>query len=365
MLLTRDEFRTQVFERDSHACVFCGSTESLNAHHIIERRLWPDGGYYLDNGATLCGKDETSCHYKAETTEISVETLRELCGCKKIIPEDMYDDLVYDKWGNVFLENGKRSKGPLFYDESVQKVLSKFLSVFVNYVKYPRTYHLSFSEGVTSDDKMHKDFSCFERKFVVLTKKMDGENFSGYRDYCHARSIDSKSHYTRNYAQTYWFERSYLLPEGWRICAENLYAKHSIGYENLESYLLGFSVWDDLNMCLSWEDTKIWFELLDMKIVEEVYHGIFDEKIIREICKNNDNSVNEGYVLRLAESFHYNNFEKSVAKYVRANHVNPESAHWFYGKTNHKINRLKERGLRNVETSSSNAVFRNLSARGS
>jgi 5-methylcytosine-specific restriction endonuclease McrA len=43
-LLTRDEFRNSVFERDRHRCVICGSEGKLDAHHIIERRLWTDGG---------------------------------------------------------------------------------------------------------------------------------------------------------------------------------------------------------------------------------------------------------------------------------------------------------------------------------
>ena len=43
-LLTRDEFRRQVFERDGNKCVFC-DRPAKDAHHIIERRLWPDAGY--------------------------------------------------------------------------------------------------------------------------------------------------------------------------------------------------------------------------------------------------------------------------------------------------------------------------------
>jgi 5-methylcytosine-specific restriction endonuclease McrA len=46
-LLTRDEFRNAVFERDGHRCVICGNEARegvrLDAHHIIERRLWTDG----------------------------------------------------------------------------------------------------------------------------------------------------------------------------------------------------------------------------------------------------------------------------------------------------------------------------------
>ena len=53
-LLSRDDFRELTFQRDGHRCVLCGAP-AQDAHHIIERRLFPDGGYYLGNGASVCG----------------------------------------------------------------------------------------------------------------------------------------------------------------------------------------------------------------------------------------------------------------------------------------------------------------------
>lgn len=348
MLLSREEFRNGVFRRDGHRCVICGAMAGdpqditrLDAHHIIDRRLWTDGGYYLDNGATLCSR----CHVKAETTELSVEEIRIAAGIKKIVlPEDMYSDHVYDKWGNVVLSNGKRTKGPLFYDESVQKILSQhpdFHAMFVEYVKYPRTYHLPWSPGKTEDDRTLKDLSVFEGKRVIVTRKMDGENFSGYRNYCHARSVDSHGHYTRDWAKNFWMQRSHELPDGWRVCAENLYAVHSIKYENLPGYLLGFSVWNEKNECLCWDETVEWFALLDMPIVPVLYDGIWNEAAIKNLYDDKtDCDVHEGYVVRLADSFEYKNFKTSVAKYVRANHVVTQK-HWMYGAgRQHDVNSL-------------------------
>ena len=104
VLLTRDQFREGVFERDKHKCVMCNEP-AQDAHHIIERRLWDDGGYYLDNGASLCG----TCHIQAEQTDISVEEIREAAGIEHIIlPEHLYVDQMYDKWGNPIMENGRR-----------------------------------------------------------------------------------------------------------------------------------------------------------------------------------------------------------------------------------------------------------------
>ena len=47
-LLTRDEFRAAVLRRDGGRCLLCGG-QADDAHHILERRLFPDGGYtHLD-----------------------------------------------------------------------------------------------------------------------------------------------------------------------------------------------------------------------------------------------------------------------------------------------------------------------------
>lgn len=44
------------------------------------------------------------------------------------------------------------------------------------YIKYGKTYHFAWSEGVQNDDKIQFDLSYLEGKEVVGTEKMDGEN---------------------------------------------------------------------------------------------------------------------------------------------------------------------------------------------
>lgn len=118
-------------------------------------------------------------------------------------------------------------------------------------IKYPRTLHCPWSDGINSDDKIHKDMSLFFNKEIVVTEKMDGENTTCYFDgYTHARSIDSKYHESRNWLKNFWNERCWSLPKYYRICGENLYAQHSILYNNLESYFYGFSLWKD-DICFS------------------------------------------------------------------------------------------------------------------
>lgn len=64
----RDDFRNAVFDRDNYKCVMCGKKDcKLDAHHIQDRHLMPNGGYVLENGITLCaGVDQNNCHWKAE-----------------------------------------------------------------------------------------------------------------------------------------------------------------------------------------------------------------------------------------------------------------------------------------------------------
>ena len=101
ILLTRDAFREGIFTRDRHKCVICGAP-AVDAHHIVERRLFSDGGYYLNNGASLCEKH----HLGAEMTILDTQTIREAAQIGQIVlPEHLYSESEYDKWGNEILKN--------------------------------------------------------------------------------------------------------------------------------------------------------------------------------------------------------------------------------------------------------------------
>lgn len=193
--------------------------------------------------------------------------------------------------------------------------------------KYPRTFHLPWSEGVTDDDKSHKSVECFSDMDIVVSVKMDGENTSMYRNKIHARSLDSVHHPSRNWVKMFWNAIKNDIPKGFRICGENLYATHSIHYTELKSYFYGFSVWDE-DLCLGWQETLEWFDLLSIRPVEVIYEGKFDEVFLRELAKSLDKEKNEGYVIRNKNSFKYEDFSKNVGKYVRKNHVQTDE-HWM------------------------------------
>lgn len=197
----------------------------------------------------------------------------------------------------------------------------------MDYQKYPRTYHLPWSEAVTSDDKVLPNLEGFAGKEVVVTEKMDGENTTMYRDRVYARSLDSKGGEDRAWVKQFWASLSHEIPYGWRICGENLWARHSISYDALKSYFYGFSVWDDTNSALSWGDTQEFFELLGIESVPVLYRGVWDESAIRKLADQLDTQKVEGYVVRNASSFHYNEFPNNVGKFVRKGHVQTDK-HW-------------------------------------
>jgi hypothetical protein len=289
--------------------------------------LWENEGYYIDNGASLCAK----CHLEAEQTVISCERLWEAIGSDKFLPPQYSKDDVIDHWGNPILPNGLRMRGELFFEESVQKVLSSggVLNLFTKFVKYPRTWHLPWSPGNQKGDKKHKYTQQFEGKRVVVTAKMDGENTTMYRDHLHARSVDSRNHNSRNWIKGLQAKVGWQLPENWRICGENLFAKHSIHYHNLKSWFLVFNIWNDENVAVSWDETVEYCMVLDLPTVEVLYDGIWNEDKIQELWTTERNGDQmEGYVVRLAEPIHYRNWTMSTAKYVRHDHIQTDQ-HWM------------------------------------
>lgn len=318
MLLSREQFRERVFARDKHRCVICAAP-AADAHHIVERKLFEDtGGYFLDNGASLCAEH----HLEAEQTTLTCEEIRQAAGIRDVVlPPQFYPDERIDKWGNPILPNNQRLRGELFDDESVQRILTRggVLGHFTTKIKHPRILHLPWSESVSSDDKVLKDTSGFEGREVVISVKMDGENTTLYRDGLHARAVDARAHPSQAWVKALHAAIRHEIPEGWRISGENLYARHALHYTRLASYFEVFSVWDDRNHCLSWKETKEWAALLGLATVPVLYEGVWDEELVRSLYSpTHEGEPCEGYVVRLGEGFHYREFGRFVAKYVGA-----------------------------------------------
>ncbi len=120
LLLSRDRFKVAVFARSKGLCVFCGQP-AVDAHHILERKLFPDQGYYLSNGAAVCATH----HWDCETTRLSVEQVRAACGIRDaVLPPGISSTSIVDKWGNRVWPNGLRTWGPLQSDAGARRALA-------------------------------------------------------------------------------------------------------------------------------------------------------------------------------------------------------------------------------------------------
>ena len=197
----------------------------------------------------------------------------------------------------------------------------------IQHCKYPRTAHVPWSPGATEDDVIIDTVDCFAGREVVVTEKMDGENTTMYKDHVHARSIDSRYHPSRTRVAALHAEIRYKLQDNQRICGENMFWVHSLVYTKLKAYFLMFNAWED-STCLSWDDTKLLADKLGLTLVPELYRGTFDVDTIKELWGADKWSTMEGYVVRVVEPFERDDFQQSVAKFVRKDHVQTDE-HWL------------------------------------
>jgi predicted kinase len=190
---------------------------------------------------------------------------------------------------------------------------------------YPRTPHLPWSPGVAPDDVRAADLSAFSGREVVVTEKLDGENTTMYADGLHARSLDSAHHPSRAWVKALHGRIAASIPAGWRVCGENMYARHSIAYDALDSWFYAFSVWAG-ERCLGWDATVRFARRLGVPLPPVLWRGVFDERAVRALRV--DTARQEGYVVRTVDAFDRAEFAHRVAKWVRAAHVQSDQ-HWM------------------------------------
>lgn len=206
--------------------------------------------------------------------------------------------------------------------------------------KYPRTPHLPFSRSKTSDDITGSAWDFLKRDLeVVISEKMDGECTSLYANGFHARSMDSGMHPSRSWMAAFHGGIAWQLPAHRRIVMENVFAEHSIRYDNLPTFAFGIAVIDLLDKegnpsldgaatYLSWDDTLEVFADLGITPVPVLYRGSTSLKHLEEVFSGLDFSTQEGIVVRTAGSFLEEDFQANVAKSVRTGHVQTDE-HWL------------------------------------
>lgn len=191
-------------------------------------------------------------------------------------------------------------------------------------VHYPRTPHLPWSPGASADDVRTTDLGGLRGREVVVTEKLDGENTTLYRDGLHARSLDSGHHPSRAWIKALHGRIASAIPADRRVCGENVYARHALAYQDLDSWFYGFSVWDG-ERCLAWDPTVRFLRRLGVPAPRVLWRGVLDERVLRGLRV--DPARQEGYVVRVAAAFDRAEFPRVVAKWVRPGHVQT-GVHW-------------------------------------
>lgn len=315
-------FTMQVRERDAEACVVCGSKD-IHVTHIFSPKLWDTNPDFPENAVCLCAKHREA----ALKTHLKVEELIEHAGLEeRPLPQQLHAVERYDRWGNVMLKDGRRARGELFFDEEARGWLERggVLDSFTPFVKYPRTFTLPWSDVVGVGDRVLASVEPLKRGAVVVTEKMDGENVTLYRDFLHTRSVARIKHESRVWLDEFWESIRYDIPEDWRICGEYLFVTHTVAYDRLPSYFMGFSVWNERNICLSWEDTTSFFERIGVSQIPPIYVGPLDCDAIDAAWRAKGNPASEGYVIRSMGPIPMSDFRRLSAKFIRAGYEQSE-----------------------------------------
>lgn len=214
--------------------------------------------------------------------------------------------------------------------------------------KYNRTLHLPWSPGGTSDDKRATSVEKLIGVPIVITEKMDGSNTSLERDGCFARTHSGPpTHASFDGLKALHAGLQYSIPQGFQLFGEWCFARHSIEYSTLPGYFLTFGIRtlkdtplplihtpQPFSLWLSWEDVKMWATDFGLSTVPVLFEGrVQSERELKELVESlmiqpsACGGIREGVVVRIASSFHDDDFASCIMKCVRANHVQT-SEHW-------------------------------------
>lgn len=197
-------------------------------------------------------------------------------------------------------------------------------------MKHPRTPHLPGSKS-TSDDLLlssnARNGGTGDYAYsgdIVITEKMDGSNIMVNRSKFITRSGKlSSADWTFPARRTHQ-QVAHLLPKKTWLTGELVFWRKSIAYDSLPGEYLVFGAVDengDEPTALSYDETTALTESVGLPNVPLLARGHSDDldAMISDAKKRVDmsNGNMEGFVVRPAASFPFNEYESHVAKWVR------------------------------------------------
>jgi len=204
--------------------------------------------------------------------------------------------------------------------------------------KYPRSFHLPWSPGGTSDDKRLADVTPLVGAQLVITEKCDGSNLTYTSKAVFSRShAGPPAHPSFDLAKATHGRIRHLVSEGLSVFCEYCYAVHSIEYAELPSYSLVFGVRDDAR-ALWWDWDMVAAQAADLGLptVPVLFRGaVASARELEELTTqlaalpSAFGGQREGVVVRLAGAFPEAAFAVSLGKWVRRGHVTTDE-HWLH-----------------------------------
>lgn len=210
--------------------------------------------------------------------------------------------------------------------------------------KYPRSLHLPYSPGTTSDDRFitEDEYSQFIDNEIVITEKLDGSNVTLTSKTFYARSHNGEP-YHPSYNLLRKMHSGYManaIDKNISVFGEWCFAVHSIKYWMLQDYLNIFGVRDDeTGVWWDWDDVCLMANNLGVPTVPVLLRGTFNSKEKLEKVINNFSGLSsiygptrEGLVIRKLTDITEKKDERGLtmcglAKWVRKDHVQTDK-HW-------------------------------------
>jgi len=102
--MSRNRFRERCVSRDGGECIVPTCEQEVTpspdgpgeVHHIMERKLWEDGGYFPANGASVCNPH----HRMAEDNIIPPQAFWRWADVENpVVPVENAGYIDVDKWG--------------------------------------------------------------------------------------------------------------------------------------------------------------------------------------------------------------------------------------------------------------------------
>ena len=204
-------------------------------------------------------------------------------------------------------------------------------------LKYPRTPHLPFSQGIQSDDIIlsYEDSLPVLQEEVIVTEKVDGGNCCVHDGMVYARSTNSEAtHPSFGPIKQLAAQVCYLLPGNIQLFGENMFGIHSIEYDGLTSFFYIFAVLEEGRNWWAWDKVEELASEIGVPTVPVVYRGqvgsldALKQLIEMEMAaKSRIGSCHpEGFVVRTLRGFPYDQLEHYSSKYVRAGHIQTDES---------------------------------------